>query len=128
MRDFLKGGGKILLWVLGIVAVIVGVLRFFFVETATIAHDGMAPTLIAGDRVAIWRKSEFAMGDVVVCQHPNEPGRWVIGRVLGKAGMRIETQRSQLMIAGEKPEVDIRETIRWNDQASAVMANRGIAL
>lgn len=115
MKDFLKGGGKFLAWTAGIIVVIGAVLRIFFIETATISHDGMSPTLCAGDRVAIWRASEFSIGDVVVCQHPSEPGRFVVGRVLGKPGMRVETIRGQLHIAGTKPDTDLRGTKRWLD-------------
>lgn len=115
MRDFLKSGGKFLAWVAGIIIVAGAVLRIFFVDTATIAHDGMAPTVSAGDRVAIWRSSEFSIGDVVVCQHPGEPGRYVLGRVMGKPGMRVETVRGQLLIAGSKPDQDLGELKRWLD-------------
>ncbi len=115
MRDSLKSIAKFFAWVAGIIIVVGAVFRIFLVETAIVAHDGMSPTLSAGDRVVLWRSSDFAIGDVVVCLHPREAGRYVLGRVMGKAGMRIETFRGQLDIAGSRPVVDFRGTRRWLD-------------
>ena len=108
MRSFTKGFLKLLAWLVGILLVFVAVMRIFFVDVAVVGHNAMAPTMEAGDSVLIWRNGvPEDLGDIAVCNHPENPGELVMGRVVGKGGMRLESDRhSRLSIAGSIPDID----------------------
>lgn len=113
--DFLrKGAVKFALWTLAILGIIAGIFRAFFVDPVTVAHNAMAPTLVHGDLVLVWRGAEVNHGDIVVCRHPHEE-RYVMGRVVGMDGMRIEDVRDQLRINGVAPAHDYRGTLAFYD-------------
>lgn len=87
---------------LAVLALIVGaVLRVFFVDVAVVGHDGMAPTLVAGDYVAIWRNAAANISDVMICQHPGEPNKHVMGRVIAKAGYKVQTDHFGQIVVGD---------------------------
>lgn len=115
MRSFAKGAAKFL----GVVAVILLVagliLYFFFVRVVTIGHNAMAPTLMMGDQVLVWRTQSFELGDMVLCPHPSEQGRYVIGRIVGRPGTVVAMGRGNLSINGQTPDMDIHSPIRWLD-------------
>jgi signal peptidase I len=115
VRDFLKGVLKFVAFIAVLGGIAVGVLYAFFVEVIDIGHSGMAPTLITGDRVVVWKTRDFEIGEVALCPHPIEPGRFVIGRVVGHAGTNIDFQRGQLLINGRTPDVDVLGTVSFDD-------------
>ena len=113
--DFLKKGAvKFILSVTVILAIVAVLLRIFFVDPVTVAHNAMAPTLIHGDVVLVWRGAAVDHGDIVVCRHPNED-RYVMGRVMGTDGMRIDELRNQLRVDGVTIAHDYRGTIGFFD-------------
>ncbi|MEM9072725.1 MAG: signal peptidase I [Myxococcota bacterium] len=123
MRSFWKLILKVALWVGGIALVAFGVLRLFFMDLVVMGHDGMAPTLIAGDEVFMWRGADDAeMGDIVVCNHPTNAGQMVMGRVLGKSNMAVRTNRGNLEVSGTRAERDIIESLTFH----SLDINRGI--
>lgn len=115
MSKFVKGAFKVLGWLLAIVVVILVVLRLAFVDIITVGHNGMAPTIIAGDQVALWRGAKIETGDVALCVHPGDPGRYVLSRVIARAGQRVDSERGQLRINGEIVMRDTREPKRFFD-------------
>ena len=107
---------KLALWIGGIALIVGGTFRIFFVTPITAGHDGMAPTILAAEKVLLWRDAAIEMGDIVVCDNPREPGAKVIGRVLARGGMTIGTdERNNLEIAGSRVEVDWQEEIDFFD-------------
>ncbi len=101
MFDLIKSLLKMAL-ALGVALLIVGaLLRVFFVDVAVVGHEGMAPTLVAGDYVAIWRNAEANVGDVLICQHPGEPNKHVMGRVLAKSGYEVKTDHFGQIVVGD---------------------------
>jgi signal peptidase I len=111
----LRGLFKVLLWVLAIGLLVAAILNLFFVDVVQVTHNAMAPTLVAGEQAFVWRSAEASMGNVMVCEHPAQPGHFVIGRVVGKPGMRIEAPQGQLTIAGTRVDKDIEGTTRFYD-------------
>lgn len=115
MRDFLKGLFKFL----GVVALIAlvagGVLYGFFVKIVQVGHNAMAPTIFVGDQVLVWKGHNFELGDVALCPHPVEPGRYVMGRVVGRTGARVAIERGSLLINGETPQLDLHPPISWRN-------------
>ncbi len=107
MGNFWKVLFKIALWVGGVLLVVGGVLRIFFVTPISAGHDAMAPTFLAGEKVLLWRDADIEMADIVVCENPSSPGAMVLGRVMGKGGMTLGTdERGRFQIEGTQVVVD----------------------
>ncbi len=105
MRKFLQG----LAWVVGIVAVIVGLLRATVLRWWRIPDDdpglttSLAPTLKGGDFVLLWHGSP-SIGDLVRCTDPAQPGRWVIGRFMADAGDTISVETVDVQVNEKRTE------------------------
>jgi signal peptidase I len=102
-----RSGLGFLSWVGAAVIVIALLLKFIWFDMASVGHNGMAPTLIRGERVLINRRGEPALGSIAVCQHPTEDG-WVVGRVAATGGMTIDSYGSELRVDGEPIQFDRR--------------------
>lgn len=117
----MKGQGwkflGIVVLVLGIVAAI---LKTWFVDIVVVGHDAMAPTLFAGDTVLVWRDSHADHGAVMLCRHPTLDTRFVMGRVVGRNGAEIGTDRGRLRIEGTYPATDWRGTVQYYDRVDHV--------
>jgi signal peptidase I len=76
--------------VLGVILVVGGLIaKEFFVDVVVITHNGMAPTVVAGDEIVVWRGASVDMANVVVCEHPTREDDLVIGRALVFPGHTI---------------------------------------
>ncbi len=103
MAKFLKGA----LWVAGIVGVITLVLRIFLFKVWTIPDDAilgasLAPTLSSGDVVLVLTRGERGLGDLVRCTDPEDPQRWVVGRIYGVEGDRISVSGGFVTLNGRR--------------------------
>lgn len=83
-----------------ILIVIALVLKAFVFDMAEVGHNGMAPTLIHGERVLINKRAEPVLGSIAVCQHPTEDG-WVVGRVVATGGMVVDSAGGKLRVDGQ---------------------------
>jgi len=118
VRDFTKGTLKILGWVAAFLALVLVVLRLGFVDVITVGHNGMAPTIVAGDQVALWRGAKVETGDVVLCEHPVERGRYVLARVIARPGQALTSERGQLLINNQQVRRDVGESKRFYDSVA----------
>ncbi len=75
-------------------------LKVLLFDMADVEHNGMAPTLLRGERVLINKRAAPKLGSIAVCQHPTEVG-WVVGRVAATEGMSIDSFGKELRIDGE---------------------------
>lgn len=105
MDRFTKG----LLWTIGILAVVAVALRLWVFKVWTIPDDpqlaaSIAPTLRAGDVVLVLTRGEMGFGDLVRCAHPEaeEPGQFVIGRVVGTQADVVETDGPKLIVNNKR--------------------------
>lgn len=109
-----RSGLGVLSWAGAIVIVIALVLKAFVFDLAEFGHNGMAPTLIRGERVLIRKGAKPVVGSIAVCRHPTEDG-WVVGRVAASQGMTIESSGNELRIDGEEIALDPKgETSFYN--------------
>lgn len=115
MKDFAKGVFKFLGVLVLLAAIAGGVLYGFFVKVLEVGHNGMAPTMTLGDQVLVWKTQELGLGEVALCGHPQQPGVYVLGRVVGRAGQIVGIERGALTINGESPEVDTRGVVAFED-------------
>lgn len=84
------------MWIVGIFAVIVGVLYAFVFDVWTVPSDdpamlaSIAPTLGAGDVVLVSRHAGATeRGFLLRCADPDAPGRFVIAREVALAGENV---------------------------------------
>jgi len=111
------------------VIVVALVLKVLLFDIAEVGHNGMAPTLLHGERVLIYKKGTPEVGAIVVCQHPSEDG-WVVGRVAASGGMTIDSFGNKLHIDGEpvlfdqkgatsfyNSDNDLTSTVIWGDES-----------
>jgi signal peptidase I len=101
------------LWVGAFVFAVGALLKVFFVDVIVVGHDGMAPTMLAGEQVLLWRDATPGFGDITVCAHPARPSELVFGRVVGRAGQTLKTTRGRLEINGDSPDADLQHVVRY---------------
>jgi len=87
------------------IIVIALVLKVLLFDMAEVGHNGMAPTLLRGERVLINKRATPEVGSIAVCRHPSEDG-WVVGRVAATAGMVIDSFGDSLRVDGERVTFD----------------------
>jgi signal peptidase I len=115
VRDIFKGVLKFLGVIAGILVVAGAIAYFFFVRVVEVGHNAMAPTILMGDSVLVWRTTDFELGDVALCLHPSEPNRYVLGRVVGRPGQTIRIERGILYINNQAPDSDIHTAIQFTN-------------
>lgn len=104
MRKYLRWG----LWTALVVGAIVGGLRATVLDWFTIPTDDVpmalsgAPSLAAGDTFLLWRGA-VDVGDLARCTDPDEPRRFVYGRVLAKGFEVVEIAGQDIKIDGKAP-------------------------
>ncbi len=108
MRKFLR----FLLWLVVIVGAVVGLLcafaiRFFTVPDDLIMAASVRPTLRGGDLVVLWRLTAPKFGDLVVCPEPDNPGQYVVGRLLAEGGDTVEVKGDRVWVNGEQSETEM---------------------
>lgn len=98
---------RVLAWTTGVLAVLVLLLRLTFLRLWTIPEDGhlsasLAPSLAAGDIVIVLFRGERGFGDLVRCPDPEDPQRWVVGRIVGLEGDKVRIERGTLTVNGRR--------------------------
>jgi signal peptidase I len=85
-------------------------------------HSGMAPTLLPGDHFAYWKDKVPARGDIAICAHPENPGDFVVGRVVATEGMRVSADQGVLAIDGRIPEKEYKGEVPFSiDEGEALL-------
>jgi signal peptidase I len=86
---------RVIGWVSVVLGVIVGALRLTVISWWQVPSDdpalsaSIAPSLYPGDWVLLYNKTPV-FGDLTRCQDPQEPRRFVVGRVMGEPRDSIE--------------------------------------
>ena len=112
-RYVTKSALKFLVVVLAIFGAIGGLLRYFFITPVVITDDGMAPTILAGETVLMWKTTETPeFGDILVCRHPRSTG-YVVGRFIARPGMVISANRGSMRIDGHAPDRNLQRTMNF---------------
>src|SRR5262245_1820903 len=98
-------------------ALIAFILKVFFVDIYVMPHNGMAPTLLYGDRILVWRRAHADMGDIVMCSHPTKAEATVIGRAVAFTGHTISVDpRGQLTVDDDSASVETEGEVRFYDE------------
>lgn len=98
---------KVLLWTSIVLGTVFGVLRYWFIDFHRVPEDvndprnwANAPNLEPGDLALVWRSGTPHAGDIVRCPDPQDPSRWIVARVIGLPGDKVEWNESGLKING----------------------------
>jgi signal peptidase I len=97
---------KLLLYAAICVGVVIGILRATAIRWWRIPDDdpyleaSIAPTLRGGDLIVLWRGSKPSFGDLVVCPEPRAEHRFVIGRIAGMPGDKVQVDGPRLKVNG----------------------------
>jgi signal peptidase I len=92
--------------VLGLV-VVFGLLRVLLFKTWTVPTSlrlsaSVAPTLDGGDFVLLLTRGTPGFGDLVRCKDPEDPTQYVVGRILGVEGDKIEIVGRNVSVNGKR--------------------------
>lgn len=96
---------------------VAGIMKIFFVDILYVGHNGMAPTMVRGERVLVWRNAEPEFGRIMLCTLPSN-GQHVVGRVIGTPGREVASIRGGLTIGGEHPRIDWKGRVNFFDEDS----------
>ncbi len=100
MRSYLK----FLLWTGGIIATIGLFLYLVFFDVWTVPSDdpqmtiSVQPTLLDGDVVLVSRRGTPGWGNLVRCLDPENPGRYVVARIVGQPNDELELRGETLSV------------------------------
>jgi len=83
------------------ILLILAVLKMFVLEIATVQGNDMAPALVDGDMVLLSQLHTPQRGDVIVFEHPLQPGRLVLRRVIGLPGDAVDLRGDKLSVNGQ---------------------------
>ncbi|MFK7991089.1 MAG: signal peptidase I [Sandaracinaceae bacterium] len=116
MREFYRGLAKFVGVVVVIGAIAVAVLYAFFVRVVEVGHNAMAPTVMAGDTIVVWKTQSFELGDAVLCRYPGQSGRYALARIVARAGQQLVIDGSgHITINGDSPDRDLHSELAWDD-------------
>jgi signal peptidase I len=115
--------GKLLKFVFGLIVVIaiVAVIgRIFFFELGKTQSYSMVPTLIAGDVfiVSTISKNNLGMGDIAVCENPDDPSELVALRIIGVPGDEVSFWRNHIKLNGSVIQHSFEDPLIYFDRTS----------
>jgi signal peptidase I len=101
---------RVLLWSALVIAAIIGLSRAIAVRWWRIPQTeeyawlavSVTPSLSAGDLILLWRLTEPAYGDLVLCPDPEAPGRVVVGRIVGEGKDEVKIDGSHMTVNGKR--------------------------
>ncbi len=127
----MRSGLGCLSWIGAGIIVVLLLLKVFLFDMASMGHNGMAPTLVRGERVLINKRGKPVRGAIAVCKHPTEEG-WVVARVAATEGTVIESFGDVLRLDGYPMQFeergttvfynednDLRRSVIWGNETSA---------
>lgn len=100
-----------LLWIAALLVLAGLVVRVVLVDVWTLPDDpkisaAVAPSLAGGDTILYMKRNKPAFGDLVRCtdpdSSPNEPPKYVVGRVVGLFGDTVDTNGKELSVNGKR--------------------------
>jgi signal peptidase I len=99
---------RMIFWVLGVAGAVLLVLYLGFFDVWTVPSDdpllsaAIEPTLTAGDVVVLTRRTDVSRGDLLRCNDPQAPGRFVIARAISKFGDTLTLAAESVSIDGHR--------------------------
>ncbi|MCA9583873.1 MAG: signal peptidase I [Myxococcales bacterium] len=104
MRNLLRA----LAWGAGILGVILGVLYAAVFDTWVVPGDeamlrvALEPNIRPGDRILVKRGGTPRYHELVRCDDPEAPGRFVVGRLVGVGRDKVEINNERVIVNGKR--------------------------
>ena len=127
----MRGLAKFFFWTGLVLGIICGLLYAFVFDLWVIPADddnlaaALEPQLAPGDTVLVSRSTSPDVGQLVRCADPDAPGRFVVARVIGKAGDVLDINGATFQYNGhsvsspnacDPPRVTVRNPITKEDE------------
>jgi len=112
---------KLLKFVFGlivVVAIVAVVGRIFFFELGRTQSYSMVPTLVAGDVFIVSTVGLLGMGDIAVCENPDDPSELVALRIVGIPGDEISFWRNHIRLNGDVIQHSVLDPVFYVDRTS----------
>jgi signal peptidase I len=118
---------KFLLWTAGILGAIGGFLYLTLLDFWRLPTDdaqlsvSVEPTLSAGDLVLVTRHGTPSVPYLVRCTDPDAPGRFVVGRIVGGGGDKVDLINESLTVNGghaPSPRACVTSTVTLTNPAT----------
>jgi signal peptidase I len=114
MVKFLKG-----LFVLVMVLVFVAVVgRIFVFQLGYTESYSMIPNLVAGDTFVVRTVGKLGLGDIAVCEDPEQSGSMVVLRVMGLPGQTVRFKNNHIVMDGEMIQHEVIDPLTYVDRTS----------
>ncbi len=99
---------RYLFWTAVFCGILAGIVLIFFAPWTVPGDDAqfavsIEPTLSPGDVILVLRSTGTGDGALVRCTDPDSPGRFVVGRVVGNGGDKVEFSKGTMLINGKTP-------------------------
>jgi signal peptidase I len=122
---------KVLAWVLGIAAVVGGILYALLLDVWTVPIDdqqlaaSIEPTVGIGDTILLSRSTNPDVGTLVRCTDPDSPGRHVVARIVAKYGDVVDISGGTFQINGhgvsapaacDPPTINVRSPVTGQEE------------
>lgn len=92
------------------------VLKLFFVDVYEATDNGMAPTIVYGDQVLVWRGGKPDLGNIMLCEHPVRQNQLVMGRAIAYGGHTVSTDRfGNLYVDQSRATTELVRPMRFYD-------------
>ena len=103
----MKGFWRNVAWLVAIVGAVVGLLYLLVFDTWVVPGDdpmlsvSVEPNLRPGDRILTRRGSTPLLGELTRCRSPQNPEKYVVGRVYGYGGSTVQLQGWTVVVDGQ---------------------------
>lgn len=103
MRSLVRAG----IWIFGILGAICLLLYVFLFDTWIVPADdpmftaSILPTLYPNDRILVQRGGAPGYGQLARCRSPENPSRYVVGRVFGLERDNVEIRDERVWVTGK---------------------------
>ena len=109
---------KFLFGVVVVVALLAVIGKIFFFDLAKTNSYSMIPNLVAGDLFVVKTVGVMGLGDIAVCEDPDDPSSLVVLRIVGVPGMEISFWKNHLKIDGDVVQHAVVEPLIYVDNTS----------
>jgi signal peptidase I len=111
---------KLLMWGLGCLGGALLILYYTVLDVWTVPSDdpllaaSVAPTLQQGDVLIVTRHGSVDRGNLLRCGDPQAPGRYVVGRAMGRWGDDVDITGELVRVDGRRnPSPHACDTAKW---------------